>query len=100
VITTPWSRGRLPGFLSPRQPRTRSFGHVEAASILAGHHGQHALSAAATLNLSRRVRFVTQEYWSKRAAYQALGVVPANVDGGSTIEGCEVTAARHIELYS
>jgi hypothetical protein len=53
----------------------KKFGHVELGGILGG---QHAISAAATLKVAPRLRFVTQEYWSRRVDYQALGVVPAN----------------------
>jgi hypothetical protein len=77
----------------------KRFGHVEAAAI-AGRGSQRGVSAAATLKVSGRVRFVTQEYWSKAAAYEALGVVPARVNGGSALEGIEVAASRHVDVYS
>jgi hypothetical protein len=77
----------------------KQFGHVELVA-LQGHHARRGISAAATLNVAGPVRFVTQEYWSKNAASQALGVVPADVDGGSALEGFEIAATRHVNLYT
>lgn len=92
-----WETGGL--FLA-KAAADKKFGHVEASAIVAGHHGQRGLSAAATLNITSRLRFVTQEYWSRRAAYQALGVVPADRNGGSTIQGFEFSATRRVQLYT
>jgi hypothetical protein len=77
----------------------KSFGHVELVA-LHGHHGRRGVSAAAALNLAGPVRFVTQQYWSKRAASQALSLIPADIDGGSTLEGFEIAATRHLNLYT
>ena len=62
----------------------KKFGHVEVVA-LKGHHAQRGISAAATLKVAGPVRFITQEYWSKGAASQALSVVPAGIDGGSAL---------------
>jgi hypothetical protein len=87
------------GLFLAKAAADKKFGHVEIAA-LAGRREQRGISVAATLNLTGRVRFVTQEYWSKRAAYQALGVVPAALNGGSALEGVEFSATRHVDLYS
>jgi hypothetical protein len=88
------------GLFLARVAVDKKFGHIELDSILAGHHGQHGISAAAYLNVSKRVRVETQEYWSKRAAYQALGVVPTNVDGGNALEGLEFFLTPRIDAYA
>jgi len=87
------------GLFLGRVAADKKFGHVELDSILAGHHGQHGVSASAYLNVSKRVRYETQAYWSKRAGYQALGVVPANVDGGNLLQGVEFFVSPRVDLY-
>jgi hypothetical protein len=77
----------------------KRFGHVELAA-LAGHRGQRGLSAAAVLRATKTVHVVTQQYFSKRAAFQALSVVPANTSGGSSLEGLEIDVTRRILVYS
>jgi hypothetical protein len=52
----------------------KGFGHVEAVAFT-GHRGRRGVTIAAVLNVTSRLHFVTQEYWSKRAAFEALGVV-------------------------
>jgi hypothetical protein len=88
------------GLFLGRVAADKKFGHVELDSILAGHHGQHGISAAAYLNVTRRLRYETQAYWSKRAAYQALGVVPANVDGGNVLQGLEFLFSSRVDVYT
>jgi len=77
----------------------KKFGHVELVG-LKGRGAQRGLSAAATLNVGGPVRFITQEYWSKGAASQALSVVPAGIDGGSALQGFEIAATRRTNLYT
>jgi uncharacterized UPF0146 family protein len=73
--------------------------HVEAG-VFAGKGGQLGVTASAVLRPDSRFRIVTQQYVSRRAAEQALAVVPAGVNGGSTLEGIEVQVMRNLELYS
>jgi hypothetical protein len=77
----------------------KRWGHVETAAFT-GRGGRNGVDAAAVLNLGRRLDFVTQEYWSKGAASEALGVVPAGVNGISAIEGLEFHPTDRIEIYS
>ncbi len=77
----------------------KRFGHVELAAF-AGHRAERGASAAATWNVKGPVRFVTQQYWSKGGADQALGLAPPHVSGGSALEGVEIAVTRHIDLYS
>ena len=77
----------------------KRFGHLEVAAFT-GHRGRRGATVSGVLNLTSRLKFVTQEYWSKRAAYQALGVVPAGPNGMATIQGLEFHPARHVEVYS
>jgi hypothetical protein len=77
----------------------KSFAHLELAGMT-GRHDQRGVSAAAVVRVHGPLRFVTQQYWSKRAAALALGVVPAGVNGGSSLEGIEIAAGRHVDLYA
>jgi hypothetical protein len=77
----------------------KKFGHVELVA-LKGRHAATGVSAAATLKVAGPVRFITQEYWSKHAASQALSIIPAGINGGSALEGFEIAASRHVDLYT
>lgn len=77
----------------------KRFGHVELAGMT-GHRGQRGISAAAMVPVRGPVRFVTQHYWSKRAASLALGVVPAGVSGGAALEGIELAPNPHVDIYA
>jgi len=74
-------------------------GHAELAALI-GHGERRGVMAAGVVNLSERLQFVTQEYWSKRAASEALGVVPAGINGEATIQGLEFHPAKAFEIYS
>ncbi|MFB3826017.1 MAG: hypothetical protein ACE15B_04575 [Bryobacteraceae bacterium] len=75
-------------------------GHHFELGGFAGRFGRRGVTAAGVVAAAPRLRVVTQQYWSKRAAHQALGVVPAGVNGVSTLEGVEVQATKNLELYS
>jgi hypothetical protein len=72
--------------------------HLEAAG-LAGRFGRKGVMAAGVVSVTPRLRVVTQQYWSDRAIYQALGVMPAGVNGYSTLNGVEVQARKSLELF-
>jgi hypothetical protein len=77
----------------------KKFGHIELVG-LHGRHSRRGISAAATLNLVGPVRFITQEFWSKGAASQTLGVVLGDIDGGSALEGFEIAATPRLNFYT
>jgi hypothetical protein len=67
---------------------------------MTGHRDQRAVSVAAVVRVHGPLRFVTQQYWSKHAAALALGVVSSGVNGGSSLEGIEIAAGPHVDLYA
>lgn len=73
--------------------------HYELAGF-GGRTGRGGVGASAAAGLTPRLRLVTQLYWSRRADYEALGVAPVGVDGGSTLEGIEAQLRKHLEVYS
>ncbi len=73
--------------------------HVELGGFT-GRFGRRGVTASAAIGVAPRLRVVAQQYWSKRAAYQALGVAPAGVNGVSTLEGVEAQVTKSLELYS
>jgi hypothetical protein len=77
----------------------KRFGHVEATAFT-GHRGRRGVTVASTANLTPRLRFVTQEYWSKRAIFEALGVAGQGPNGMAAIQGLEFAANRYYEIYS
>ena len=48
---------------------------------LTGRFGPQGVTGSAAISVSPHFRIGTQQYWSKRAAYQALGLVPRDVNG-------------------
>jgi hypothetical protein len=87
------------GNLLAKIVRDRNRKHLEG-SALAGRFGRRALSASAVLGVTTRLRLVTQQYWSKRAAQYTMGVLPAGVNGAATLEGAEAQLTRNLEAYS
>ena len=87
------------GNLVAKIVRDSSHRHFELGGF-GGRFGRRGVTAAASIGLAPRLRFTTQQYWSKRAAYQALGVVPAGINGVSTLEGLEAQVKRNLEVYS
>jgi len=77
----------------------KKFGHVEAAAFT-GHRGRRGITASAAVKIAPRLRFVTQEYWSKRAIFEALGVIGAGPNGMASLEGLEFAPARNWQVYS
>jgi hypothetical protein len=77
----------------------KRWGHAEATAFT-GRLGRRGVDVAAVVNLVPRLRFVAQEYWSKRAASEAMGVVPVGVNGLATLEGLEFQLRRNVEIYS
>jgi hypothetical protein len=77
----------------------KPFGHLEAAAFT-GRSGRRGVSVAAVLNLAPRFRFITQEYWSRRAAFEALNVVPKGPGGTAAIQGLEFRPSSRFEIYS
>jgi hypothetical protein len=65
-----------------------------------GRFGRRGATGSTVFALSPRFCLVSQQYWSKRAAYQALGVVPDHANGGSTLEGIEGQVRKNLEVYS
>src|SRR5262249_10269127 len=79
--------------------RDKNRQHYELGAF-GGRFGRRGVTGSASLSLTPRFRAVTQQYWSKRAAYQALGVVPTGVNGISTLEGIEAQVKKNLEVYS
>ncbi len=77
----------------------KPFGHAELTAFT-GHRGRRGITAAAVVDLSSKIKFLTQEYWSKRAAFEALGVVPAGPNGLAAIQGIEVQATPNIRIHT
>ena len=73
--------------------------HYELAGF-GGRTGRGGVAASAVAGLTPRLRLVTQAYWSQRAAYEALAVVPVGVNGVSTLEGIEAQIKKNLEVYS
>ena len=72
--------------------------HFEVGG-LSGRHGRRGVTGAGVLPAGSRARIVFQQYWGRRAADEALGVLPAGVNGFATIQGTEVQVARDLEVY-
>lgn len=87
------------GNLVSKVVRDKNRQHYELAGF-GGRFGRRGATVSAVLGVTNRLRVVTQQYWSKRAAYQALGVVPTGVNGVSTLEGVEARVSKNLELYS
>jgi hypothetical protein len=87
------------GNLLTKVVRDKNRQHFELAAF-GGRFGRRGVTGSAVVSLTPRLRVVTQQYWSKRAAYQALGVVPAGVNGVSTLEGVEAQLKKSFEVYS
>ena len=66
---------------------------------LVGRNSRSGVMAAAVYKFDR-LRIVTQQYWSKRDAAEAMSVVPAGVNGMATIEGIEIPVRAKYEVYS
>jgi hypothetical protein len=77
----------------------KKLGHLEATAFT-GRHRRRGVTASAMVNLTPRLRFITQEYWSKRAIFEALGVVGTGPNGMASIQGLEWNPVKHYELYS
>jgi hypothetical protein len=73
--------------------------HLEATG-LAGRFARKGVTAAGVYSITPRFRLVAQEYWSNRAIYQALNLVPAGINGYSTLEGVEVQVRKNFEVYA
>lgn len=79
--------------------RDKNRQHYELGGFV-GRFGRLGVTASAVVSLTPRFRVVTQQYWSKRAAYQAIGGVPVGVNGVSTLEGFEAQVKKNLEVYS
>jgi hypothetical protein len=77
----------------------KKFGHLEATAFT-GHRGRRGVTVAGVVKLGPRLRLVTQEYWSKRAIFEALGVVGQGPNGMSALQGMEFSLTKHLEVYS
>lgn len=66
---------------------------------LSGTRGRIGAGAAGTFLVTRRLRLVTQEFWSKRAISEALNIAPAGASGVSAIQGAEFQLTRNFEIY-
>lgn len=87
------------GNLLAKVVRDKKSTHYELG-VMGGRFGRKGATASAVISLTPRFRLVNQQYWSKRAAYQALGVVPIGPNGLSTLEGAEYQVRRNTELYA
>ncbi len=87
------------GNLLTKVVRDKKRTHYELGAF-GGRFGRKGATASAVISLTPKLRFVNQQYWSKRAAYQALGVMPIGPNGLSTIEGAEFQMRRNTELYT
>ena len=87
------------GNLLTKVVRDKKSTHYELGA-LGGRFGRKGTTASAVISLTPKLRFVNQQYWAKRAAYQALGVMPIGTNGLSTIEGAEFQVRRTTELYA
>jgi hypothetical protein len=74
-------------------------GHLDATAFT-GHHDRRGITVAGQVNLRPRLRFVTQQYWSKRAIFEALGVISGGPNGMASLEGLEFVPARNWQVYS
>jgi hypothetical protein len=88
-----------PGNFAAKATVDKKRWQAELAALI-GHGERKGLMAAGVVNLSQRLQLVTQEYRSKRAASEALGVVPAEVNGAATIQGLEFHPVKAFEIYS
>ncbi|MCC6588065.1 MAG: hypothetical protein IT168_15335 [Bryobacterales bacterium] len=79
------------------QDRRRLHWELQA---LSGIHGHRGAGVAAVYSVMPRVRLITQDFWSRHAISEALGVVPRGVNGVSMIQGVEVQARRTLEIYA
>jgi hypothetical protein len=66
---------------------------------LHGIHGRQGAGVSAVYSATKRVRLVTQEFWSRHAISEALGVVPVGTNGISMIQGVETQVTRTLEVY-
>ncbi|HUS06633.1 MAG TPA: hypothetical protein VMZ52_10070 [Bryobacteraceae bacterium] len=73
--------------------------HGELAG-LAGIHSERGVSAAAVIHATKKVDVVTQQFWSRGAGAEALGVLPGVVATFTTISGIEAKVTRNIELFA
>lgn len=87
------------GNLLAKIVRDKNGHHFELGGF-GGRFGRRGVTASAVIGIAPRVRAVAQQYWSKRAAYQAMGVVPAGVNGVSTLEGIEARVTKGLEAYA
>ena len=87
------------GNLVAKAARDGERAHLEL-SALTGGQGRRGASASAAIGIGRRLRYVTQQFWAKRCAEEAMGVVPAGVNGLATIEGVEMRLPYKMEIYS
>jgi hypothetical protein len=77
----------------------RRVGHLEAAGFT-GRNGRGGANAAAIMKVSRQVRLIGQQFWSRRDVAEALNLVPANVGGWASLLGVEVPFSNWVEAYS
>jgi hypothetical protein len=77
----------------------RRIGHLEVAAFR-GRYGRSGANAAAIVNVSRQVRLIGQQFWSRRDLAEALSLCPANVGGWASLAGVEVPFSNQVELYS
>jgi hypothetical protein len=95
-IAAAWEAG---GNVVAKVARDGERTHFEL-SALTGRLGRRGAGASAVLGVSRRLQIVTQQFWAKRCAEEAMNVVPAGVNGLATIEGMEMRLPFGMEVYS
>jgi len=73
--------------------------HAEV-SALQGHYGRRGAGVAGSFMLLPKVRFVMQQFVTRRALTEAMGVVSTTASGFSSLDGFEVQWTKKLELYA
>ncbi len=79
--------------------RDRKHLHLEAAAFT-GRASQRGLMAAQVYQWKPRLRLVGQQFVSRHALAEALGIVARGASGGSTLGGTEISLTPNLELFS
>ena len=71
--------------------------HLEASGMAGA--GRSGVMISGMVPIVKRLQFVTQEFYSRNAVYDALGIIPSGITGGSFVEGLEAKLTRTFEVY-
>lgn len=73
--------------------------HFEVMGLV-GRHGRRGLGVALSVPVSRTVNLTTQQFITKGAGHEALGLLPPAVTGYAGIAGLEWQARKNLEIYT